>query len=153
MLGERFKQAETIYGCGSRDGDAHRYGWKFSQGGAEIATASPRQLRTLAPRQRRAVAGKVIVALTSSKQLHLASVGVGSTAASVRARFRRRIRIRIGTNVWYVIPRNGGANLIELAHGRVRELGIAARSLVDSRRHAEQILRSLTSDETRKEMF
>lgn len=139
-LGEGVGQAKTTYGCGAPGGGGTGYGWRFGQGGAKIATASALLLDTLTPHQRRAVAGKVILALTSSKQLRLGTVGVGSTAAAVRAHFKHHAQIKVAGATWYVIRRAQGVNLVRFADGRACAVGIATRSLADTRQRLGQLL-------------
>ena len=111
-----------------------------------------RRLRTRRGMDRYCVAGggsfrigyrrsRAVLVLSSSPRFTVRGIRAGSSVRRLRRRLRGERRFRIGRNVWY-LARGRAATLAFRARGRrVREAGIAARSLTRGRRASRRFVR------------
>ncbi|HEX2233771.1 MAG TPA: right-handed parallel beta-helix repeat-containing protein [Thermoleophilaceae bacterium] len=108
--------------------------------------------RTIGRSLRRAVADRVVIALTSSPRFNVSGIVPSQTSASAaRRRLRGERRFVIGRNTWLVTgaPRPvrraqaGTMRLIKIQRGRVREVGIGDRRLArGDRRQLKRYLKT-----------
>ena len=111
-------------------------------GSFRIGYPTSRLSRTLPPKLRRAVAGRVVLALTSSRRYALRGVRVGDSTASMRRRLRTAVTQRIGRNVWYVVRGKAVDSLVSAQGGRVRAIGIGDGRLTKGKRALKRFLRA-----------
>jgi hypothetical protein len=97
--------------------------------GIRAGYPSPRLLRSLSARQRRAVAGRVVLVLTASPYYSLRGVRPGAALASARRVLKLRGPFHIGLNYWYLARFRGGRGVFKVRHGVVEEIGITYASL------------------------
>lgn len=91
-------------------------------------------LRSLSGRLRRAVMGRIVLALTANRHYALRGVRPGARLAKVRRRLKIGRGYRIGRNTWYLTPNGTSHGLIKVQQGVIEEVGIVDRQLT-SRGH------------------
>jgi hypothetical protein len=97
--------------------------------GIRAGYPSPRLLRSLSAAQRRGIAGRVVLVLTSSPYYSLRGVRPGATLAAARRVLKLRGPFHIGLNYWYVAAVPGGRGVLKARHGVVEEIGITYAGL------------------------
>jgi hypothetical protein len=101
--------------------------------------------RTIGRSLRRAVADRVVLALTSSPRFNVSGIVPSQTSeATARRRLRGERRFRIGKNTWYVTGFRGSTlRLVKAQRGRVREVGIGDSRLArGSRKQTKRYLKT-----------
>jgi uncharacterized protein len=106
----------------------------LAHGGIRVGYASPKLLRWLSPAQRRAVRGRVVMALTASRHYSLDGVRPGTRLAAVAKRLKLGKGLHVGLNWWYFAPGSASHGLLKVRHGRIEEIGIANAQLTQTRR-------------------
>ncbi len=96
--------------------------------GIRVAYPSQALLRTLPGRVRRAVSGRVVLALTGNSHYALKGVHPGTRLAAVARRLRVGGGLRVGLNTWYTAPAGPSRGLLKVRHGVILEVGIADRA-------------------------
>jgi hypothetical protein len=89
---------------------------------------------------RRRLGRKVVLGLVSSRRFSLAGVRPGSPTRSARRHLHGERRYRVGRNVWLAGRGRLGTLLVRTRGGRVRAVGLAARSVSRSRRGLRRLL-------------
>jgi hypothetical protein len=107
-----------------------------------VGYPSARLRRALSPRTVRRIQDRAVLILTSSRFQGQNRIRAGTSAGSVRRRLRGEWVIRSGRVTFYVGRGRRSRPVFRATRGRVREVGIAARSLTRSRRAATLLLRS-----------
>ena len=83
-----------------------------------------------------------MLVLTNSPRYRTSGVGVGTRAAALRRRLRTGSAIRIGSNRWYMRRGPKSTRVFKVRGGRVREVGVASRTLTRGRRATRRLLGS-----------
>jgi hypothetical protein len=112
--------------------------------GIRVEYPSAGLLRSLARPQRRHFQGRVIVALTADRHYALRGVHPGARLRTVARRLHVGRPYHVGRNFWYLTPYGRGSGLLKVRHGRIEELGIAAKRLAHPRALARRLLRSFS---------
>jgi hypothetical protein len=141
-LGQRRRTARQAYrGREGRRRSVERF-CLTGRGSLRVGYPSRGLLRTLARRERGRVRSRVVLILSSSPAHRVRGVRAGSSRASLRRRFPRARRIRVGANTWHLV-RGRRARLVYKVRGRrVGEVGLADARLTSTRRGAVRFLRS-----------
>ncbi|MBA3305546.1 MAG: exo-alpha-sialidase [Thermoleophilaceae bacterium] len=113
-------------------------------GSLRIGYPTARLNRTLGRAQRRRVRGRALLVLTSSRRYAIRRVRPGMRTAALRRRLRgeRRVRVRVGVNVWYVLRGPKSTHVFKTRAGKVREIGLADKRLTKTPRATTQLLRA-----------
>jgi len=111
--------------------------------GIRVAYPSSGVLGKLAPKLRKQVRGRVILALTANRHYALKGVKPQTKLAKVRRRLRPGRGFRVGANTWYLVAARRSIGVLKVRHGQIQEIGIANRSLIASRAAARRLLTSL----------
>lgn len=80
---------------------------------------------------------------SNSRHLPVAGIRAGSSTAALRRRLRGERRVRVGRDTWYLSPGPRATRVFRTNDGRVREAGIAARSVTRTPADAGRFLRGL----------
>jgi Secretory lipase len=127
-------RAHRVYRHSSNRGQRYKDFFCLSPSGVRVGYASPRLLRTLPPRQRHRLRGRVVWISTANPYYAVHGVRPGTRLAVAAKRLRLDRGIHVGLNWWYFAP-NGQSNaLLKVRHGFVEEVGIATKSLTRGRR-------------------
>jgi hypothetical protein len=94
-----------------------------------IAYPTERLLRELGTGERRRVAGRAVLVLTSSRRFSVAGIRPGAKVSSLRGRVKHLHRARVGQDTWFSTRRAKARFLFRARHGRVVEVGIGDRRL------------------------
>jgi hypothetical protein len=105
--------------------------------GIRAAYPTAKLMRSLSPTRRRALTGRIVLALTANPFYALSGVHPGASAASAVRRLKMGRPIRVGLNLWYVKPARMSTEVLKVQHGVLQELGLADRSLTAG--HAAQV--------------
>jgi hypothetical protein len=97
--------------------------------GVRAGFPSAALLRTLSRKERRAVAGRVVLVLTADRYYALHGVRNGARLARVARRLRVGRAFKIGLNTWYLVPNGASRGVLKVRHGVVLEIGIANKQL------------------------
>ena len=126
----------------SRRGGIDRY--CVQGGGAErIGYPTRRLLRSRALRSAaRKGRDRALLIVTSSGRFKLKGLKVGARSATLRRRLHRERRFRVGRNTWYLVAGRHSRLLFQVRRGKVRQLGIASKTLTRTRRQARTFLRA-----------
>jgi hypothetical protein len=114
-------------------------------GGGRLRVGYPtaRLRRALARAERRRVAGRAVVALTSSPRVAVAGIGPRASVASLRRALGRPRRTAVGPNTWFTARGRTARLVFKTRAGRVLEVGIADRRLTRKPRRFLRAWRSL----------
>jgi hypothetical protein len=83
--------------------------------------------------ERRAVAGRVIVALTDNVQYTIHGVRVRMSVRAARTRLDLGRGIVVGKNTWYIVQDHRATWILKVQHGVIHEIGITQRPLANTR--------------------
>jgi hypothetical protein len=108
--------------------------------GIRVGYASTRLLGTIATAQH--IGGKIVLALTANHYYTLDGVRPGTRLATASQQLKLGKPIRWGLNTWYVIPGASSNAVLKVRHGVIQEVGIATKSLTDTRAQQRQLLSS-----------
>jgi hypothetical protein len=100
--------------------------------GVRAGYPSAALLRTLSRKERRAVAGRVVLVLTADRFYALHGVRNGARLARVARRLHVGRPFKIGINTWYLVPNGASTGVLKVRHGIVFEVGIADKRLTAS---------------------
>jgi hypothetical protein len=99
--------------------------------------------RALGRRRFGRVRGRAVLILTNSRAFRLRRVRVGTRLRAMRRRLRGERRVHRGRgSTWYSLRRRRATLVFRVRRGRVRELGIAARSVAGTTSRARRLIRS-----------
>jgi hypothetical protein len=112
--------------------------------GIPVGYASPMLLRGLSPGARRAVQGRVVLALTANRRYPLRGMRPGMRLAAVARRLHVARPFHIGLNYWYLAPNGSTTGVLKVRHGTIDEIGVAVKALTRTRLAAARFLRSFT---------
>jgi hypothetical protein len=129
MLGMTRAQAEQAFTASSTRGHANMEFFCLSPNGIRVGYPSARLLRSLPRRDRAAVKGRVVLALTANSHYSVGGVKPGTTLAPIGRGRGTLVRIRIGANTWYLAPRTGVTYVLKVRHGIIEEVGIASSTV------------------------
>jgi pimeloyl-ACP methyl ester carboxylesterase len=112
-------------------------------GGGAIRAGYPstKLLRALPGRERRRLAGTIILALSANRSYALHGVHPGARFATVAKRLHLGRSLPIGLNHWYVVPGGVSDGVLKVRRGVIAEVGIAARQLTHGRSAQRRLLR------------
>jgi hypothetical protein len=142
-LGMTRAQARRAYRRSSDRGRRYEDFFCLTPIGVRVGYASPKLLRTLAPRQRRRWAGRVVWASTSNPYYALQGIRPGAQLARAARRLHTGKGFHIGANWWYFAPYAKGARaLLKVRRGTVQEIGVASAALTKGRKAQASFLTS-----------
>jgi hypothetical protein len=107
-----------------------------------IGYPTERLRRELGAAERRRVAGRVVVAITSSHRFSVAGIRPGATVSSLRARVKPLRRAAVGQNTWFSARRAKARFLFKARGGRVVEVGIGDRRLTAGKGALKRFVRA-----------
>ncbi|MDQ6803839.1 MAG: lipase family protein [Actinomycetota bacterium] len=110
--------------------------------GVRVGYASPKLLRTVPRRRRRALSGAVVWISTANTYYSLRGVGPGATVASASKHLGLGKPFHVGANDWYLAPNGSSTTVLKVRHGTIEEIGIAAKEITRSHRADRAFLRS-----------
>jgi hypothetical protein len=105
--------------------------------GIRAAYPSAKLTRSFSPVRRRALNGRIVLALTANPFYALNGVHPGESAAAAVRRLRMGRPIRVGLNLWYMKPAAESTEVLKVQHGVVQEVGLTDRSLTTG--HTAQV--------------
>lgn len=112
--------------------------------GVRVGYASPKLLRTLAPAERRQLAGRVVWASTSNPYYALRGVRPGMTVGAARKHLVLVAPFRIGLNLWYLAPNGSSTAVLKVRDRIIEEVGIANGKLTRGRKRQRTFLTSFS---------
>jgi hypothetical protein len=107
--------------------------------GIRVAYPSRTVLHGLPRHNRRALRGRVVVAMTADRRYAIKGVLPDTRLANVRRRLKPGRPFHIGKNFWYVLPGGKVRGVLKVRHGMIQEVGITLRTVTRSR-HADRRL-------------
>jgi hypothetical protein len=116
----------------------------LSGGGLRAGYPSAKLLRSLAGRQRRSLAGRIVLALTADRFYSFRGVRPGTRLAAASRVLHPKPGFRIGLNVWYIVPGRLANGVFKVRHGIIEEVGIATKRLTDTRASAIRFFSSFS---------
>jgi hypothetical protein len=135
-------QARAAYSASSSSHRRYQDFFCVAPSGVRVGYASPKLLRTIAPRRRKPLAGAVVWISTTNPYYALRGVSAEATVAAARRRLRLGRPMRVGANRWYLVRAGTSSGVLEVRHGIVAEIAIAERVLTGSRRAERALLRA-----------
>jgi hypothetical protein len=118
--------------------------WCLRGGGAlRVGYPSPRQERDLSASQNRRFRGRAVLILTSGRPTSIARVRRGTSVRTLRGRVGPLRAVRVGANVWFTRRARRATQVFKVRGGRVREVGLAARRLTETRAETRRLLRGI----------
>jgi hypothetical protein len=81
-----------------------------------------------------------VISLSSSRRFSARGVKTGQSARTARRKLRHERRYQVGANTWYVVRGAKSTVVVRTRRGRVRAVGIGARSATHSRRAQKAFL-------------
>ncbi|HEY5318467.1 MAG TPA: lipase family protein, partial [Solirubrobacteraceae bacterium] len=112
--------------------------------GVRVGYASPKLLRTIPRRRRKALQGRVLWVSTANTYYTLRGVSPQATIAAARKHLKLGKPFHIGANDWYLAPNGTSTGVLKVRHGIVEEIGIAERQITRSRRADRAFLSSFS---------
>jgi hypothetical protein len=113
-------------------------------GGQSIRAAyATTKLASIARTHAAQVSGRVVLALTASGHYALKGVRPGMRVAAAAKHVKLGHALRIGANVWYVIPGAGANGVVEARGGVIRAVGIADKRLSTGQAAQRRLLASI----------
>lgn len=109
-------------------------------GDARVGYPTTGLLQGLKPRERRRVAGRAVLAVTSAKTTKVQSIRVGSTTKTVTRRLRKEKRYALGTSTFYLARASKARILVQLRRGKVVQLGLVDSNLTASAKSSRRLL-------------
>jgi hypothetical protein len=109
-------------------------------GAVRVLTPPPAVLHHQSRRVARRDRGRVVLVLTANRHYALKRVRPGARWATVARRLYAGHGIRVGATTWHLVGNGPSRGVFAVAHGRVSEIGIAARSLTGGRVAARRLL-------------
>ena len=90
---------------------------------------------------RRRLANRTLMALATSKRFSVRGIKPGTRTRTLTRRIRGGAALRLGKNRWYVAPGRQATLVFQLGgNGKVKAVGLAARSLTKTPRAARTLL-------------
>ncbi len=111
-------------------------------GALRIAYPTARLIRPLGRSQRKRIRTRAVLVLTSSRRYRIRGIRPGSGVRNLHRRLRGERRVRVGASVWYIAPGRATRLAFRVRGRRVREIGLADKRLIPSRRAAKRLLRA-----------
>jgi len=102
--------------------------------GVRVEYATSAMLRRLPTKERRALLGRVVLALTANRHFALEKVRPGATLAAARKALGPGNLFQIGINGWYLVAHRSWTAVLKVRHGKVAEDGVADARLTRNRR-------------------
>ncbi len=96
----------------------------------------------LSAKSRRAVRGRAVLVLASSRRFNVRGIARGARVSTVRRRLRGERRYRVGKNTWYVAQDKSATLVFRTRGGRVGAVGIASRGLTHGSAATRRLLRA-----------
>jgi hypothetical protein len=112
-----------------------------ANGYIRVGYASAGMLRGMTARQRRALRGRVVLALTGNAHFDAHGIRHGTRLPVARRRLHLT-HYRVGLNDWYLAPDGRVRAVLKVRRGTVQEVGIANPGLTTSRGATARFLRS-----------
>jgi len=128
-LGMTRAQARHAYTKSSDRGKRYQDFFCLTPIGVRAGYASPKLLATVAKRDRKSLAGRVIWASTASAYYTADGVRVGATIVAAGKRLPLTGPIKIGANDWYLARQRSSTVVLKVRDGLIEEVGIADRAL------------------------
>jgi hypothetical protein len=110
--------------------------------GIRAGYPTARLLSSLPPSTRRAVRGRIVIALTANPFYALDGARPGQRLAEVSKRLKPGKVFRIGANDWYVVAGRSAAGVVKVRGGVIQEVGLASRRLTRTRAAQSRLLKS-----------
>jgi triacylglycerol esterase/lipase EstA (alpha/beta hydrolase family) len=89
---------------------------------------------------RRRLKGKAVIGLASSRRFSIHRVRAGVSSRTARRRLHGERRYRVGRNVWLVARAKKATVIVRTRRGRVKAVGLAARTATRSHRSSRHLL-------------
>jgi 6-phosphogluconolactonase (cycloisomerase 2 family) len=132
-LGMTRAQASGQYAQSSVRARHHSQYFCVSAGPVQAGYPSRRLLKTLSAKQRRAVRGRVVLALTANRYYALNGVHAGTSLKTALKVLHAGPVILVAGHAWYMAPNGSATAIIEARHGTVQKIGTASKRLTQSR--------------------
>lgn len=100
-------------------------------------------LQSLKAKERRRVAGRTVLAVTSAKTTKVQTIKVGSTSRTVTRRLRGEKRYKVGASTFYLAKGSAARILVQLRRGKVVQLGLADLKLTANAKSTRKFLNAL----------
>jgi len=110
--------------------------------GIRAGYPSAKLLRGLSAQKQAQLRGRIVIALTANPRYVLDGVRAGMTLAAARRKLSLAQPFRIGQNNWYIVSRRAAAGVLKVRLGKVEEVGITERLLVQTRVDQQRLLSS-----------
>jgi pimeloyl-ACP methyl ester carboxylesterase len=110
--------------------------------GIRAGYASAKLTSKLGPRERRRIAGRMVLALTTDPSYALKGAGPGQRLEATARRLHLGKPLRIGRNNWYFVPGKISDGVLKVRAGIVQEVGIANKQLTHGRTAQRRLLQS-----------
>ncbi len=133
-LGMTLVQARGAYRLNSTWSKPNQDFFCLSPVGVRVEYASSAMLRRLPAGARRALLGRVVLALSANTHYVLDGVRHGATLPAARRALGAGNLFHIGLNWWYFAPHGSWTAVLKVRHGIVAEVGIANGRLTRTRK-------------------
>jgi hypothetical protein len=141
-LGMTRAQVRTAYTHSSNRGKRYEDFFCLTPIGVRVGYASPRLLRPLRRRQRKALRGRVVWASTSDIYYALDGVRPRETVAAARKHLKLEKPFHVGLNYWYLVPNRRSTAVLKVRRGIIEEIGIGDKQLTRNRKADRAFLNS-----------
>ena len=110
--------------------------------GLVVGYPSAKLLKPLSAHQRAQLRGRVVIVLTGNRHYSFDHITAGTQIAKVRRHLAHAQQIKIGGNIWYVLPGRHSTKVLEVRDGTVEEVGIANSALTATLAEQRRLLRN-----------
>jgi hypothetical protein len=141
-LGMTRAQARRAYTHSSNRGRRYEDFFCLVPIGVRVGYASPKLLRGVPRRGRKALMGRVVWASTSDIYYTVGGVRPRATLRAARRSMPLGKPFHVGLNYWYLAPNGRSTAVLKVRHGVVEEIGVGDRQLTRSRKADRRFLRS-----------
>jgi hypothetical protein len=129
-------QAEYEYRNHTNRGKQYEDFFCLTPIGVRVGYGSPKLLKILNTKQRKALEDKVVWASTSNPFYSIGKVRAGESITAAAVTLHTEPPFHIGLNYWYLAVQKKSTVVLKVRHGVVEEIGIADNLLTAN--HADQ---------------
>ncbi len=142
-LGMTRAQARVAYRRSSVRGSTYQDVFCLTPAGVRAGYPTPGLLRTLSPKLRNLLAGRVIWATSANPYYATAGIRDGASLVAAQRALRGGTLLSVGAVRWYLVRRGAATVLIKARSGVVQEVGIADSRLTANRRAELALVRTV----------
>jgi sugar lactone lactonase YvrE len=132
-LGMTRAQARGLYPDASAQGKRYEEFFSLAGGKVRVGYASPRLLKTLPATERRALTGRVVLALTANPYYSVRGIRPGTSLRTAAKVLHPSAVFHVGLNDWYMAHDGSSTTVLKVRAGTIQEIGVAGIPLTTRR--------------------